>query len=345
MNSRITYIALILIVLTSLSCRKDVSIPVDCCSNPNQVSCSGMTYNNFSTDDFEQIIKPVDNPGAVIGPFIFDNFKYSVGGAIMSPTDPYLIAYGKSDSGSTSITGELWTFDFCDGKSELVTTNAIDRLDWSTKNWLLYTGTGYEVYKVKSNGDSLTQLTNGSGTQLAGKWSPDGTKFWVEGQDAFKILDENGSSIIEYPGLPNFDAIDWLDNEHLLIVDYNTDIFSSFNFLTSDIVQLSGGPICHSCQKIYDSKNQRVFVGQENGGGGFDWYIFNLENGSSSVIENLDASFHYYAGDYVEKTDKLSLVLRRMEWKDSVQNEIYSRDDLLIMNPDGSGKRLVQLPH
>lgn len=46
-------------------------------------------------------------------------------------------------------------------------------LDWGTNDWLLYTQNG--LHKVKSNGDSLTQITNGLGSFAS--WNPDGDKY------------------------------------------------------------------------------------------------------------------------------------------------------------------------
>jgi Tol biopolymer transport system component len=62
---------------------------------------------------------------------------------------------------------------------------------WSTKDWILFANSDYNLYKIKSSGDGLTQLTAG-GINHDPEWSPDGTQFLFIQSPNLYLADENG---------------------------------------------------------------------------------------------------------------------------------------------------------
>ena len=78
-----------------------------------------------------------------------------------NPNDPYEIAYLRGEASNCH--EEVFVFSFRTGEAKRVATNACYNLDWSSTGWLIYTGVDRKIWKVKANGDSLTQLTFGEG--------------------------------------------------------------------------------------------------------------------------------------------------------------------------------------
>ena len=69
---------------------------------------------------------------------------------------------------------------------------------WSRKDWILLNLRDFNIYKIKSNGDSLTQLTTG-GNCLGGEWSKTGDRFVYE---LFGVLSGSARVICDDLGNP-----------------------------------------------------------------------------------------------------------------------------------------------
>ncbi len=73
---------------------------------------------------------------------------------------------------------------------------------WSRKDWILFHQNDFNLYKIKSNGDSLTQLTFSENCQGA-EWNKEGDKFIYQsiGLNDFIICDEVGNPLDTIDGV------------------------------------------------------------------------------------------------------------------------------------------------
>ncbi|GAB2947645.1 hypothetical protein GCM10027048_10770 [Hymenobacter coalescens] len=96
-----------------------------------------------------------------------------------NPRDAHEIAY-LMDTVSLPGPGprlrNLWTHDLRTGRGRRLVNDVVSGPDWSRRGWLLLVRSGGQVWKVKSNGDSLTQLTS-QGYHYSPSWNPAGTEF------------------------------------------------------------------------------------------------------------------------------------------------------------------------
>jgi hypothetical protein len=66
---------------------------------------------------------------------------------------------------------------------------------WSKKDWILFSQSDFNIYKIKSNGDSLTQLTF-SGNGASADWNLKGDQF------IYANISNNSSIILSEDGIP-----------------------------------------------------------------------------------------------------------------------------------------------
>ncbi len=99
--------------------------------------------------------------------------------------------------GKTS-TGEVYIVkrNLLTGSETNIVKDVFRRPDWSLKDWIVFNHADNQVWKVKSNGDSLTLLTTDMQGGHNAIWNPDGTKIAFMRQVSSTyytiIMDEKG---------------------------------------------------------------------------------------------------------------------------------------------------------
>ncbi len=121
---------------------------------------------------------------------------------VFNPNDPDEILYLHVNSDPfTRFYTELWVLNLCTGKKRYVTDKASFNPDWSIKDWIIFEDYSFQLWKIKSNGDSLTQLTF-QHQHNQPTWSPNGSSFLhyqVAGPSIGKmiLMTEKGEKIKE----------------------------------------------------------------------------------------------------------------------------------------------------
>ncbi len=186
-----------------------------------------------------------------------EKYKYSY--PVFNPSDKNQIAYVRSNILDDKIgQPELWTFNFCTGKSKRLANFIANAPDWSVKDWLIYRGGGDKLFKIKSNGDSLVTLPKINGAKLTPKWNDKGDLFAIRVNSkrlGAKILvaTENGVSVGVFDDFL-LNRWDWVDNQityvtagegkqEIMIFNFETRTSHAIetidNFSTSDSLFLS----------------------------------------------------------------------------------------------------------
>lgn len=102
---------------------------------------------------------------------------------------------------STLVKYNLITKEF---ESILVEPDILSLPNISSTGWLIFTGSNYQLWKVKINGDSLTQITF-NGLNFESAWSPDGERIIYKqdypiGTYNTVIADKNGNFLFSILG-------------------------------------------------------------------------------------------------------------------------------------------------
>ncbi|RFC54326.1 hypothetical protein DXU93_07815 [Brumimicrobium aurantiacum] len=164
----------------------------------------------------------------VSSPMVYDLEEHRYTSPIVNPTNPFEFIFMRSNILQGGASYELCVYNFCTNNTKVITEDfAVNSyIDWSVKDWIVFRGENSDIYKVKSNGDSLTNLTNT--VDLCGdpKWSPSGERllYYDESNYEYSICNEDGSVIESF--FVSMDSYDWLDEENLIYLkSMNSNIY------------------------------------------------------------------------------------------------------------------------
>lgn len=274
-----------------------------------------------------------------------------------NPNDPMEIAYIRKDNVNGQPRG-LWKFNLCTGEKKLLADNALGFTDWSIKDWIVYTGTGNQLFKVKSNGDSLTQISNAPGTHKEAKWNDAGDKLAyikLSGEASIFLADENGNAQdsifiteLTISGLNWKDGkitgINWVDSDARIVGIGEFD-FIDKQFVPIDILDLAALPdssyynstfphvtayIGEGDQLFYSSKHQM--------------YVYDIATRTRRVVAT-GADNRQYDIAEVSPDGKTVIYSRRDLVKLDENGCFYDYTELLyLIDIDGGNERLIEIP-
>lgn len=234
---RLNFILLMLVFIVS-SCHDDDIIISE------NISC---------TENTGELVQNYDSTIVITCPIMFDyihlnQFDYTQ--PVFNPTNPDEIIYIRVDNVGGN--KEVWKYNFCTDETKFITDKASYGIDWSSKDWVIFSGFDKQLYKVKSNGDSLIQLTNNNNLfHNDAKWNEEGDFYLFEvflTSDPIRLLisDENGNITDTLP--PCVGTVSWnWDNEKIFFSntaeDASNTYYGEYNQNTREIQQLGSLPI------------------------------------------------------------------------------------------------------
>lgn len=328
-------ISLILVIslITILSCRKDYLI-ISNSGCPEQIDLLSRPYINPYTGTL--------HTGSAIPPDLKYLDKYVYKYPCSNPNNDYEFCYLRREVGvQFEDDMDLYKFDFCTGNATLITKHVAYGIDWGAKNWIIFTGINRELWKIKADGDSLTQLTFLSPYPNKAKWSKDGTKFIYNG---LKIADENGKFLFNLPFQATSCA--WKNNEEIICMDEKAkqvDIYVqniktlSRNNLTSIACNGGGGYI-----QSFFNNNAYIWVENQDNSGTRKHYKYNIDTKDTTLIFSTTQSLDYNLGGSIG--ERFITQLSLTDTMTGTPILLNYRSHLAIMNIDGTNKRQVMIP-
>lgn len=118
-------------------------------------------------------------------------------------------------------------------------------LRWGRNGWIIYGDIDHNVYKIKPNGDSLTQLTK-TGSEFKPEWNFDGTLFctqYIGANNYYYTLfrDQNGKAVdsVQIKGMSIFNNQPHWQHERYLI-GTNDDYTVLYDYTTKKATEING---------------------------------------------------------------------------------------------------------
>jgi Tol biopolymer transport system component len=229
-------------------------------------------------------------------------------------------------------------------KRIVVNGNFIDGPRWSTTGWIAFTRfPDMQLWKIKSNGDSLKQLTNESAVNhfyYYPVWSPDGQKiicsYSTDRGSHFhpRIMDANGKMLKDLDGnIAIIGGSTWSrDGQEITAMTLINNEWKNcvLNINTYQVRRTDYGWF-----SWYPDSNSGV-VWEEDG-----LYNFDFLSGALSKIKNQCESKKYGLGSI--SADGRKIILDRTNKKVIGDNLLYVEQDIVMMNSDGSNEEMLPL--
>ena len=239
----------------------------------------------------------------------------------------------------------LYTLNLNTGQKTFLVNNVWYQPKWSVKNWIVFNRTDRQIWKIKSNGDSLTQLTF-SNENYAPEWSPDGEKLvyrQVIGSIYYIMITTASGNKLDSITNAFYGNGSWAPNNTKIATIYNAstghnigliDIQSkAIKAITSYPEQSpTGKTIINSMDWSNDS--QSIFWCS-----GYGLYKTEVSSGITTQLKyGCDRKYYIYPSI---SPDGQKIIVGRIDAKLLNTNTIYSEYNLYIMNIDGSNETKI----
>ena len=139
------------------------------------------------------------------------------------------------------------------GQETFIVNDVRNQPDWSVKDWIVFNHEDNQVWKIKSNGDSLQQLTTQGGLEAIWNKTGDRIIYWLQkGQTANTyynfITDVNGNTIdtLFYPFTLNCGSWSY-DNTKIASYCYTYDV-GEIDLVTKQTTKITDSPPDNSGQ-------------------------------------------------------------------------------------------------
>ncbi|MFZ4476118.1 MAG: TolB family protein [Saprospiraceae bacterium] len=246
---------------------------------------------------------------------------------------------------------ELCVLDMCTGVQKIIHNKVLTNLDWSVKDWILFTGRNQMLYKIKPNGDSLTQMSFSGDYNFNAVWNPDGSRFvWFQqvGSLGLRIVsDEFGINQDTLPITVNAGRFEWITNSKIAF-DYGVTgqpsarvgIIDIGSYETQyDVFNLEGlgfYPNTYLLNMDWIESEQSVLFSTKLG-----VFKTNIHTKQRTVLVNGFDETRRYEWARVSPDGKFCLMHRRDGKSTVCKTDFMER--LYVVNLDGTNERRVKL--
>lgn len=310
MKKQISILILVFVLLTT--CKKDSEI-----KNSNE-SCTEI-------------------PNAPVGlgyQYILDTLKPSYEAPYYNPNNPDEIVFLINDFKKEKF--GLYYLNLVTKEKKILYDRRVHfQPKWGKNGWILFCGNNKQAWKVKPNGDSLTQLTF-DGENYSPEWNKDGTLFLTnnyKGKYYLAIYKPSGEKISELVDC-FVGSVCWQHDS--LICE------SSTPGLAYATISNCKGFRLKSYNDIFGIGNaiwiaNHLILYSANG-----LHYFDILNKSEKKIKNGCNSSYYVFISYSTVSNKI--IANKVERKLVNANIIYVKSYLVTMNADGSDEQELIIP-
>lgn len=266
--------------------------------------------------------------------------KHSVWRVLYDNQDPDIIYYLTTEASGNP--HHLWKYNRKTKTKTWLDKNVLNNIRINRNGWLAYDKFDLNIYKIKTNGDSLTQLTSDGGGWP--EWSEDGNYLFYLSRSSSNIFKINNSGVKtdSIPGM--FSFIYPIKNfiyyfrltTNAQLVRRNLTSGEEMNILTKEV----GNPKGESIDGWYtDPSNSKLF-----------W--FGSHGLSETKLYNLDTKQLVHGGlgshsqllHFVRSNINGQFIA--VQFNDSVANEfnVHYKNHIVEFSADGKCRRKVEIP-
>jgi len=302
------YLYIIITFILFFSCKKDNIISSDCNNNCIEIPQSQSFYGYDYKYDSVLYISPCFNPNN--GNEILYVEKNLASGVTK------LIKYN------------LQTFE----KENILEAEIYFQPSWANNDWIIFGLNDENIWKIKSNGDSLTQLTFiGSNFNPECNFNSNRIICSNTNQSCSFIYDFYGNPI-DTLNITSTTTFDWnMYNKILIPINQGEYIY---NYNTNEMLLYNQDlSFAGKCQWI--NKNEFVV------GGVSGIYKTNIITNNTEFIKKCCNAWAYFSPDYSHQLDKV--IWQKTEEKKIGENLIEVKRKIILMDTDGTNEEEIEI--
>lgn len=329
------FIIIILIGLISFACKKETSEPL-----------THQQGSNLSeTTDCPPYELPNDSLGVMLG---WSSYRKMM--PCFNPSNNNEFLYIDRLPGSPF--SDMCIYNLATGESNCILSGQtyLYQPRWHENDWILFRGNGDNVYRIKSNGDSLIQITTSSKFQRP-VWRPDG-QAWisnnvVEYTGNIEVYDLSGEIIDVILG-EVFHFGDWsADNR---IVTHRPNNFDPHQIAWTEVENVSWQLLNFDTASPQQSMRDLHWVPMSDEVMFSQYYEdisrINVNTGVKVRVTNRCPGTYY---DYFSINNTCSKIIAQRVWPEEIYsdgwfNVVINRSEIVLMNFDGTGEEVIELP-
>jgi len=263
--------------------------------------------------------------------------KYLYGWPMVSPLDKNVIVYTRrqTDTSGTGKFPQVWTMNLCTGEKNLLATELVSGLSISHDGWLTYR-TYDGNWKIKPNGDSLTQLET---PMIDFDWHPSGQQMVGKTlEDRWALLDDDGQLIQMLDSIQGHRNPRWSpDGEHISFNGFTN--FGSFVYLYNvSNQQINQIPVSLKFGYSFWVDNDHLLVPHQSG----DLVKLNIH--TQQIVEVIKPACvnKDYAASSLSQDGQFLLCGYSINEESTPGSSLLNRyTKLIVMNLDGSNEREI----
>jgi len=240
----------------------------------------------------------------------------------------------------TAFLSKLWRYNMIDQQLHpIIEGNFLYNPEWGSSGWILLNfGWPANIYKIKANGDSLSQLTF-DGQNFGGEWNYWGdTIVYYHADNSTRIMLPNGTFIQELPNGGGYETgVSCWGHPHFIANPsgglYIVNPYDGIpNFLISE-------PSIGSYYGVtFANDLDRIVWSYETG-----LHTTRISTHETVLIDETCSSNAYWSLDCHPANNKLISLRVKRTPDDPVQHALKSESSIVIMNLDGTGKQIISI--
>ncbi|HET8964485.1 MAG TPA: hypothetical protein VFM99_11335 [Chitinophagales bacterium] len=217
---------------------------------------------------------------------------------------------------------------------------------WSRKGIIAFNTSDYNIWIMKDNGDSLTQITN-TGTDTSvnfyGEFNYTGDSLMFETSGYYSDSDTRKIRI----AFNNFTEFDTIFSPELSASGANWQKPGHLIYLTYDCMNLSGiynselsNKVCYS-DTLFSTGGSTIWLENK-----VDFYCYgngvftgNFETNSLTKVKDMCPYIYYLFPCYSEVSGKV--ITSKITKEYLGDNKVHVSTEIIIMNPDGSDEQII----
>jgi hypothetical protein len=209
--------------------------------------------------------------------------------------------------------------------------------NWGKNGWILLNKGDNQVWKIKDNGDSLTQLTTQFG--LDAIWSPNADEFtyWVQiGSTYYTFFSDVNGNVFDtllYPNVLYRGA--WSPDGSKIATNFGY-VLSYIDLNNRQIIQVNISPNSAPIYDINWLSDSETMIWCTNDG----FFKTNINTNVTTKIKNACSAIRYiYPTVFNNK-----MIIQRFDSKLLNSETIYTENNLYMMDVDGNNEKKLTFP-